>query len=131
MRPPWGMLPLRLVVGLIFAVHGGQKLFGFGLAGTAGFLGSLGIPLPMLAATVLIGVELLGGLALLAGAWTRIVAAALAADMLVAILTIHAHGGFFVPHGVEFVLTLFAACLTLAALGAGALSVDGAWERAT
>jgi putative oxidoreductase len=131
MRPAWGMLPLRLVVGLVFAVHGGQKLFGFGLAGTAGFLGSLGIPLPMVAATVVIVVELLGGLALLAGAWTRIVATALAGDMLVAILTVHARGGFFVPHGVEFVLTLLGACLTLAALGAGALSLDGARERAS
>ena len=62
-----------------------QKLFGFGLAGTAGFLGSLGIPLPMVAAVVLIATEHLGGLALLLGAGTRIVAAVLAADMLVAI----------------------------------------------
>ncbi len=126
MRPAWGILPLRLVVGLVFIVHGGQKLFGFGLAGTAGFLGSLGIPLPMVAATVVIAVELLGGLALLAGAATRIAALALAGDMLVAILTVHARQGFFVPHGVEFVLTLLGACLTLAALGAGAFSVDGA-----
>jgi putative oxidoreductase len=126
MRPAWGILPLRLVVGLVFIVHGGQKLFGFGLAGTAGFLGSLGIPLPMVAATVVIAVELLGGLALLAGAAARIAALALAGDMLVAILTVHARQGFFVPHGVEFVLTLLGACLTLAALGAGAFSVDGA-----
>jgi putative oxidoreductase len=126
MRPAWGILPLRLVVGLVFIVHGGQKLFGFGLAGTAGFLASLGIPLPMVAATVVIAVELLGGLALLAGAATRIAALALAGDMLVAILTVHARQGFFVPHGVEFVLTLLGACLTLAALGAGAFSVDGA-----
>jgi putative oxidoreductase len=110
----------------MFIVHGGQKLFGFGLAGTAGFLGSLGIPLPMVAATVVIAVELLGGLALLAGAAARIAALALAGDMLVAILTVHARQGFFVPHGVEFVLTLLGACLTLAALGAGAFSVDGA-----
>jgi putative oxidoreductase len=126
MGPAWGILPLRLVVGLVFIVHGGQKLFGFGLADTAGFLGSLGIPLPMVVATVVIVVELLGGLALLAGAATRIAALALAGDMLVAILTVHARQGFFVPHGVEFVLTLFGACLTLAVLGAGSFSVDGA-----
>jgi putative oxidoreductase len=126
MPPGWGVLPLRLVVGLVFVMHGAQKLFGFGLAGTAGFLGSQGIPLPMLAAVVLIAVELLGGLALILGAATRLVAAALAFDMLVAILTVHLRAGFFVPDGVEFVLTLFAGCLALIGLGAGLWSVDGA-----
>jgi len=125
MSPGWGVLPLRLVLGLVFVAHGAQKLFGFGLAGTAGFLGSLGIPLPAVAAAGLITVELLGGVALILGAWTRIVAALLAADMLVAILTVHLRGGFFVPDGVEFVLTLLGGCLTLVGLGAGPCSVDG------
>ena len=120
----WGILPLRLVVGLVFAAHGGQKLFGFGIAGTAGFLGGLGVPLPQVAAVALIAVELLGGLALIVGAGTRIVAALLAADMLVAILTVHLKEGFFVPHGVEFVLTLLGGCLALVGLGAGPGSVD-------
>jgi putative oxidoreductase len=120
------VLPLRLVLGLVFVAHGAQKLFAFGLAGTADFLGSLGIPLPTVAAAGLIAVELLGGVALLLGASTRVVAALLAADMLVAILTVHLRGGFFVPDGVEFVLTLFGGCLALVGLGAGSCSVDGA-----
>jgi putative oxidoreductase len=120
------VLPLRLVLGIVFAVHGAQKLFGLGLAGTAGFLGSLGVPLPMIAAAGLIAVEVLGGVALLLGAWTRVVAALLAADMLVAILTVHFRGGFFVPDGVEFVLTLLGGCLALVGLGAGPFSVDEA-----
>jgi putative oxidoreductase len=82
--------------------------------------------MPTVAAAVVIAVELLGGLALLVGAGTGIVAAALAGGMLVAIVTVHVRGGFFVPAGVEFGLTLFGACLTLAALGAGSCSVDGA-----
>jgi putative oxidoreductase len=126
MPPGWGVLPLRLVIGLVFVMHGAQKLFGFGLAGTAGFLGSLGIPLPTVAAAVLIAVELLGGLALILGAGTRYVAAALAVEMLVALLTVHLRAGFFVPDGMEFVLTLLAGCLTLVALGAGPWSVDAA-----
>ena len=126
MSPGWGVLPLRLVLGLVFVAHGAQKLFGFGLAGTAGFLGSLGVPLPTVAAAGLITVELLGGVALILGAWTRTVAALLAADMLVAILTVHLRGGFFVPDGVEFVLTLLGGCLALVGLGAGPGSVDGA-----
>lgn len=126
MTAGWGVLPLRLVVGLVFVVHGAQKLFVFGLAGTAGFLGSLGVPLPQVAAAGLIAVEIAGGLALVAGAWTRLAAALLAADMLVAILTVHARGGFFVPDGVEFVLTLLGGCLALVGLGAGPWSVDAA-----
>jgi putative oxidoreductase len=126
MPPGWGVLPLRLVIGLVFVMHGAQKLFGFGLAGTAGFLGSMGIPLPTVAAAVLIAVELLGGLALILGAGTRYVAAALAVEMLVALLTVHLRAGFFVPDGMEFVLTLRAGCLTLVAVGAGPWSVDRA-----
>jgi putative oxidoreductase len=126
MHSGWGLLALRLVVGLVFVVHGSQKLFGFGLAGTAGFLASLGIPLPTIAAVGVIAVELLGGLALLLGAGTRIAAGLLAADMLVAMLTVHLRRGFFVPDGVEFVLTLFGACLALAGLGAGPWSLDAA-----
>lgn len=56
MSSGWGALPLRLALGLVFAVHGAQKLFGFGLAGTAGFLGSLGVPLPTIGAAGLIAV---------------------------------------------------------------------------
>jgi putative oxidoreductase len=93
MGSAWGLLVLRAVVGVVFVVHGGQKFFAFGLAGTAGFLGSLGIPLPTVAAVGLIAVELLGGLALLLGAGTRAAAALLAADMLVAMLTVHLRGG--------------------------------------
>jgi putative oxidoreductase len=126
MKAGWGVLPLRLVIGLVFVVHGAQKLFVFGLAGTAGFLGSLGVPLPQVAAAGLIAVEIVGGLALIAGAWTRLAAVLLAADMLMAIVSIHARGGFFVPDGVEFVLTLLGGCLALVGLGAGPWSVDAA-----
>ena len=125
----WGVVPVRLVVGLVFLVHGAQKLFAFGPGGTAAFLGQLGIPFPSVTATALIAVEFLGGLALLIGLFTRWVAAMLAIDMLVAILTVHAKGGFFVPDGVEFVLTLFGANMSLVLLGSGAASVDGVIER--
>src|SRR5438093_35861 len=57
----WGLVPLRLVVGLVFIVHGGQKLFVFGLGGAAGFMAKVGIPWPFLAAVVVIAVEIPGG----------------------------------------------------------------------
>jgi putative oxidoreductase len=120
----WGVLPLRLVVGLVFVMHGGQKLLTTGLAGTAGFLGQVGVPLPWLAAPMVIALELLGGLAVLLGLRTRIVALLLALEMLAALVTVHLPHGFFLPRGFEFVLTLLASCLTLVALGPGPLSVD-------
>lgn len=120
----WGAVPLRLVVGLVFALHGGQKLFGGGLAGTAGFLGQLGVPLPTLAAAALIAVELAGGLMVLVGLRTRWVAPLLALDMLGAMLLVHLRNGFFLPDGVEFVLTLFAGAVSLAVLGSGPASLD-------
>lgn len=88
----WGPLPLRLVVGLVFLVHGGQKLFQFGIGGTAGFLGSLGVPAPMLAAVVVTAVEILGGLALILGAFARVAALVLAVHMLVATIARLAQG---------------------------------------
>ncbi len=121
----WGITILRLVVGVVFAAHGGQKLFMAGFAGVAAFMGKVGIPFPMLAAVVVTLVEFLGGLALVLGVFTRWAALLLAIDMLVALLTVHLRGGFFLPAGVEFVLTLLAANIALAALGSGRASVDG------
>src|SRR3989442_15701488 len=71
----WGLVPLRLVVGLVFIVHGGQKLFVFGLGGAAGFMAKVGIPWPFLAAVVVIAVEILGGLALILWLGTPLAAA--------------------------------------------------------
>ena len=120
----WGIAILRVVVGIVFLAHGGQKLFVWGLGGVAGFLAQIGIPAPMLAAVVVTLVECLGGLALLLGLFTRWAAIPLAINMLVAILTVHLRGGFFAPEGVEFTLTLLAANVALALLGSGEASVD-------
>ena len=122
--PAWGLLPLRLVVGTIFLVHGGQKLFIFGLAGTADIMGKIGIPVPTLAAGIVIATEILGGVAILSGLMTRWAATLLAIDMTVAIVAARWQGGFFTPYGYEFELTLLGACVTLALVGAGGLSLD-------
>lgn len=127
--PAYGITLLRVVVGLVFVVHGFQKL-GFGLEGTAGFLGQLGIPAPSVAAALLIATELLGGLALILGLGTRFAALALAFSMIVALVTVHLPKGFFLPEGYEYVLTLLAANIALAITGAGALALDPLIERA-
>lgn len=120
----WGITILRVVVGIVFLVHGGQKLFVWGFGGVAAFMAKVGIPAPMLAAIVVTLVELLGGLALVLGLYTRWVAVPLAIDMAVAILVVHLPAGFFLPDGYEFALTLLAANAALALLGSGKAAVD-------
>lgn len=125
----WGMVPLRITVGLVFIMHGGMKLFSFGLGGTTAFMHQVGIPLPAVAAVVVTFVELLGGIALVVGLFTRWAGVLLSVDMLVVILKVRLHGGFFAPNGFEHELTLLGAALTLAMLGAGGVSLDGVLAR--
>ena len=112
-------LVLRVATGLIFAMHGWQKLSG-GVDGVAMFLGGMGFPLPMLMAILLIAAELVGGILLILGVWTHWVAKILAFVALVALLTVHATKGFFVSEGgFEFILLIFAATISLAVSGPG------------
>lgn len=120
----WGPLPVRLVLGLVFLMHGGQKLFVFGLAGTAGFFSQIGIQPALLWATVVTLTELLGGLALLLGFLTRYAALLFAVEMVVAIVAFHLPKGFFLPQGYEFALTLLGGSLILLLSGPGPLSLD-------
>ena len=120
---PWGLTVLRVVTGVIFLMHAWQKLAIFGIQGFTGFLTQAGVPAPGIAAVVVTSVELIGGLALVLGLGTRWAALLLAFDMLVALLTVHLPGGFFVPDGIEFVLLLLAANIALGLAG-GALALD-------
>jgi putative oxidoreductase len=119
-----GLTVLRIVVGLVFIAHGAQKFFVYGLGGTAGAFGRMGIPLPAVTAALVATVELVGGAALVVGLYTRIAALLLAADMLGAIALVHVKGGFFLPSGIEFALTLLAAAIPLLLAGAGEVAVD-------
>lgn len=85
----YGITLLRVMVGIIFMMHGGQKLFGMGLDMTAGFFGQIGIPFPYANAVFVTFLELVGGALLVAGLFTRFVAPLLAATMVVAIATVH------------------------------------------
>ncbi|HET8827442.1 MAG TPA: DoxX family protein [Terriglobales bacterium] len=118
-----GLTILRIVVGIVFLVHGYQKLFHMGFHGVAGFFSHAGIPLPLVSAVVVTLVEFVGGIALIAGIGVRIAGALLAVDMLVAILVVHIKHGFFNPMGFEFPLTLLAATLCLALSGGGMFSL--------
>lgn len=115
---------LRSVIGAVFVAHGAQKLFVYGIAGVTGAFEGMGVPMASVAGPGVALLEFAGGLALIAGLLTRPVAAGLAATMLGAMVLVHLPAGFFMPNGVEFVLTLFGASVALAVTGAGGWSVD-------
>lgn len=125
----WGIALVRVAVGVVFIAHGAQKLFVVGIPGVAGMMEKLGIPSPTLAAMAVTGAEFLGGLAVLAGFFSRWAAIPIAFSMLVAAVTVHLKNGFFLPGGVEYVFTLFLASVSLTLTGAGAFSVDRLLDR--
>jgi putative oxidoreductase len=124
-----GLAVLRVVAGFIFAAHGGQKLFVFGLAGVAGAFGGLGVPLAGIVGPAVAFVEFFGGLALAVGLLTRLAGLGLATVMLGAIFLVHLAAGFFLPNGIEFALVLFAAAVSLILAGPGAFSLDAVLAR--
>ena len=119
-----GLTILRIVVGIVFLVHGYQKLFHMGFHGVAGFFGHAGIPLPMVSAVIVTLVEFVGGIMLVAGIGVRIAAALNAVDMTVAVLFVHLKHRFGAQNGgFEYPLTLLAATLCLALSGGGMFSL--------
>ena len=132
-RTAWVPVPLRVGVGTIMTVHGLGKL-GFGplaspggVGAFAGFLASLGIPLPSVAAWVVTLVEFVGGLLLIVGLFVRFAALLVAANMTVATLVVHLPNGFAINDGgYEFALLLALAALSLVLSGPGTLSLERA-----
>jgi putative oxidoreductase len=133
----WVPLPLRLIIGIGFMVHGWAKL-SRGPPGFAKLLAQIGAPLPETTAWVTTFMELLGGLAIFVGAFVGVVSVPLIVMMLVAMFTVHLKYGFssintigltrdgpqFGPPGYEVNLLYIAGLLSLILGGAGALSID-------
>jgi putative oxidoreductase len=125
------LLGLRVVVGLGFAAHGAQKVFGIfgghGIAGTAGFFDQIGLRPGKVHAWGAGLAELGGGLAIALGLLTPFAAAALIGVMTAAVVTVHLRNGFFAAdNGFEYNLVLVAAVFALAGIGAGDWSLDAA-----
>ena len=127
-----GLLIIRLVFGGILTAHGFQKLFLMGPGQTgAAFANMSSLPAPEIMAWIAIIVELLGGLALIAGIATRIAAIAAAVVMAGAMVTVHLANGFFnTDGGIEYTLMLSAIGIGLAMTGGGRYSLDAVLGRA-
>jgi putative oxidoreductase len=127
-----GLFALRMVIGLLFAAHGAQKLFGsFGGAGpegTAGFFERLGLRPGSVHARLAGTAEFCGGLLLAFGALTAFGAAAVIAVMTTAVITVHGRNGIWnTDKGYEYNLVLATAAFALAGVGPGSWSLDSAF----
>jgi putative oxidoreductase len=138
----WSALPLRAIVGYGFIAHGYAKVMNrpdhF-----AALLQGLGVPAPHLMAWVTITFELLGGLAVIAGAYIPLISVPLTAILLVAVFTVHLPYGFssiklravtaagpqFGPPGYETNLLYIAALATLVLGGPGPLALGSRRAR--
>jgi putative oxidoreductase len=140
----WAPLPLRLIIGFAFMYHGWPKVFS--TAGHQAFVGHLqylGLPAPQLVGWGVGIVEVVGGLAMLLGAFVTVFGVLLVIDQLVALFKVHLAGGYNFVHitgmtptgpvfglpGYEVNLLFIAGLLTLILGGAGAISVDGMRRR--
>ena len=135
----WSAIPLRAIVGYGFIAHGYAKVMN-GPDHFAVSLQGLGVPAPHLMAWATIGFELLGGLAVLVGAYIPLISVPLTVILLVAVITVHLPYGFtsiklravtaagpqFGPPGYETNLLYVAALAALVLGGSGPLAVD-AW----
>jgi len=124
-----GFTVLRILVGIIFVAHGGQKLFGlfggYGLEGTGQWMESIGIHPGYWMALLAGSGEFFGGVALVLGLLVRPASLVLIVTLVVAILSVHIHNGLFMANnGYEFALALLAGTIATLVEGAGKLSFD-------
>jgi putative oxidoreductase len=132
-------LLLRLILGVVFFPHGAQMVLGwfggYGFGGTMGFFtGTLHIPAPF--AFLAIAAQFAGAIALILGLFTRLAALGIGANMLVAVLMVHAQYGWFMNwfghqkgEGFEYHLLAIGIAIVLIIRGGGKWAADTAVEN--
>ena len=129
---PLALLVMRLALGAVMVGHGYHKVFG-GLHHHAQFVSSLGLPAG--AAYLSSFTEFFGGLMILAGLFTRLVAFAMCIDLGVAIWKVHWQHGLMGEGGFEFPLALAMMAFALIFFGGGPIALDhilrggGSWSK--
>lgn len=124
-----GLLLIRLVIGLTFAAHGAQKLFGwfggYGIEGMTGWFDSIGLK-PARPLAILAGVgELLSGIFFAAGFLTPLAALAMVVIMIVAIKSVTGQNGYWITaNGSEYSFAIIAVAIGLALAGPGQYAID-------
>ena len=121
-----GLAALRVAVATIFIKHGAQKLFVFGFSGVTGAFTQMGVPLPGVTGPFIALLEFFGGIALVIGLLTRLIALGFVCDMLGAILLVQLKSGFS-HYELEFLL--LGSSLALVLTGVGEFSVDALLGR--
>ena len=127
---PYAILVLRVSLGLLFLAHGLLKLLVFTLPGTAQFFAFVGLPGFM--AYVVAPMEIIGGVLLLAGIYTRWVALALFPILVVATFKVHLANGWLFTNkggGWEFPAFYAVAMIVQFLLGDGAYAVKLPFRR--
>jgi len=130
----WTRTLLRVVLGVIFFAHGAQKALGwfggYGYTGTMGFFTNM-MHIPWIFAFLAICAEFLGGLGLIVGLLGRVAAFGIICNMIVAVLMVHSHVGFFMNwtgqqkgEGFEYHLLAIAVSIVIVVRGSGAFSID-------
>jgi len=116
---------VRVIIGAILLTHGWAKIATYGMAGVSGMMAKQGLEPAMgfaLAATFL---ETVGAICIILGLFTRFFAAALAIELLVALLAVHLKNGFDVGKGgFEYILLLGIVMFAIAIRGGSPYSVD-------